>query len=134
MWSWLIITKQLREVRTSAAADFKSLAATDHYESTFGGSRAPGAYAERTSTTTANLQTGKGGGVTYTPSSPAHVGGTGTLTVTGSTFSRNTAAGIGGAVVTDLICVLHRAESVAAPQASAPQTFSNNSATGTGES
>ena len=49
--------------------------------STFGGSSAPGAYAERTSTTTANLQTGSGGGVTYTPSSPAHVGGTGTLTV-----------------------------------------------------
>ena len=51
----------------------------DHYDSTFGGSSA-GAYAERTSTTTANLQTGSGGGVTYTPSSPAHVGGTGTLT------------------------------------------------------
>ncbi len=64
--------------------------------STIGGTSAPGTYADRTSTTTANLQAGSGGGVTYTPSSPAHTGGTGTLTVTGSTFSRNTAAGIGG--------------------------------------
>jgi predicted outer membrane repeat protein len=37
-----------------------------------------------------------GGGVEYTPSSPGHTGGTGTFTVTGSTFSHNFATGIGG--------------------------------------
>jgi YVTN family beta-propeller protein/predicted outer membrane repeat protein len=37
-----------------------------------------------------------GGGVEYTPSSPGHTGGTGTLTVTGTTFSHNFSTGIGG--------------------------------------
>ena len=58
--------------------------------STIGGASAPGAYSDRTSTNTANSQAGSGGGITYTPSSPMHSGGTGTLTITGSTFSRNT--------------------------------------------
>ena len=43
--------------------------------STIGGSSAPGAYADRTSTTTANLQAGSGGGIMFTPSSPQHTGG-----------------------------------------------------------
>ena len=43
--------------------------------STIGGTSAPGAYADRTSTTTANLQAGSGGGVTFTPSAPRHTGG-----------------------------------------------------------
>jgi hypothetical protein len=64
--------------------------------STIGGSAAPGAYADRTSTNTGNLQAGSGGGVTFTPSAPQHTASTGILTVAGSTFSRNTAAGIGG--------------------------------------
>jgi hypothetical protein len=58
--------------------------------STFGGTNAPGAYTDRTSTNTGNLQGGSGGGVMFTPSSPMHSGGTGTLTVTGSTFTHNT--------------------------------------------
>ncbi len=49
---------------------------------TFGGSAAPGAYAERTSTTTANLQAGSGGGIMFTPSAPQHTASTGILTVT----------------------------------------------------
>ena len=57
--------------------------------STIGGTSAPGAYAERTSTTTANLQAGSGGGVTFTPSAPRHMNSTGILTITGSTISRS---------------------------------------------
>jgi hypothetical protein len=62
--------------------------------STFGGSSAPGAYTDRTSTNTANHNAGSGGGVMYTPSAPAHTGGSGTLTVTGSTFTRNTVGSV----------------------------------------
>ncbi|MFZ0063084.1 MAG: hypothetical protein WAL47_13720, partial [Pyrinomonadaceae bacterium] len=61
---------------------------------TFGGSAAPGLYTDRTSTTTANLQAGSGGGVMFTPSAPQHTASTGILTVSGSTFSRNTAGSI----------------------------------------
>ncbi|MFZ0063444.1 MAG: Calx-beta domain-containing protein, partial [Pyrinomonadaceae bacterium] len=62
--------------------------------STFGGSAAPGAYTDRTSTTTGNLNAGSGGGVMFTPSAPAHTASTGILTVAGSTFTRNTAGSI----------------------------------------
>src|SRR6185369_13769956 len=62
--------------------------------STFGGSAAPGAYTDRTSTNTGNLQAGSGGGVMFTPSAPQHTAATGILTVAGSTFSRNTAGSI----------------------------------------
>src|ERR1041385_5850072 len=61
---------------------------------TIGGSAAPGAYTDRTSTNTANLQAGSGGGVMFTPSAPQHTGATGILTVSGSTVSRNTAGSI----------------------------------------
>jgi hypothetical protein len=71
--------------------------------STFGGTNVPGLYTDRANTNTGNTQAGSGGGITYTPSSPQHAGGTGTLTVTGSTFSRNTAAGIGGGAADLLI-------------------------------
>jgi predicted outer membrane repeat protein len=68
---------------------------------TLGGTNAPGAYTDRTSTNTANLQAGSGGGVTFTPSAPQHTASTGNLTTTNTTFSRNTAnsasAGGGGA-------------------------------------
>src|SRR6201991_1802538 len=71
--------------------------------STIGGSAAPGAYTDRTSTNTGNLEAGSGGGVMFTPSAPQHTASTGILTVSGSTFSRNTAAspsaGGGGAHV-----------------------------------
>jgi len=62
---------------------------------TIGGSAAPGAYTDRTSTNTANLQGGSGGGIMFTPSAPQHTASTGILTVSGSTFSRNTAGSIG---------------------------------------
>src|ERR1044072_7157177 len=61
---------------------------------TIGGANAPGAYTDRTSTNTANLQAGSGGGVMFTPSAPQHTGATGILTVSGSTISRNTAGSI----------------------------------------
>ena len=61
---------------------------------TLGGSSVPGAYTDRTSTNTGNLQAGSGGGVMFTPSAPQHTGATGILTVSGSTFSRNTAGSI----------------------------------------
>src|ERR1043165_3964664 len=100
--------------------------------STIGGSAAPGAYTDRTSTNTANLQAGNGGGVTYTPSSPAHTGGTGTLTVTGSTFSRNTAAGIGGGGVDVLVFAFALPGGIGSGTASiGTSTFSNNQALGT---
>jgi len=63
--------------------------------STFGGSALPGAYTDRTSTNTGNLQAGSGGGVMFTPSAPQHTASTGILTVTGSTFTRNTAGSVG---------------------------------------
>ncbi|HEX7770895.1 MAG TPA: hypothetical protein VF435_00660, partial [Pyrinomonadaceae bacterium] len=62
---------------------------------TIGGSAGPGAYTDRTSTNTANLQGGSGGGVMFTPSAPQHTAATGILTVSGSTISRNTAGSIG---------------------------------------
>ena len=69
--------------------------------STFGGTNAPGLYSDRASVTNANLTGTSGAAVNYTPSSPMHTGGTGILTVTGSTFTRNVAnsgsAGGGGA-------------------------------------
>src|ERR1043165_2764143 len=100
--------------------------------STIGGSSAPGAYTDRTSTNTANLQAGNGGGVTYTPSSPQHTGGTGTLTVTGSTFSRNTAAGIGGGGVDVLVFAFALPGGIGSGTASiGTSTFSNNQALGT---
>ena len=65
--------------------------------STFGGASAPGLYTDRASVTNAN-QRHQWRGVNFTPSSPMHTGGTGILTVTGTTFTRNVAnsAGIGG--------------------------------------
>ena len=51
---------------------------------------------DRNNVNLANSAQTSGGGVDYTPSSPMHTGGTGTLTVTGSTITRNTSSGIGG--------------------------------------
>ena len=100
--------------------------------STLGGTAAPGAYTDRTSTTTGNLQAGSGGGVTYTPSSPQHAGGTGTLTVTGSTFSRNTAAGIGGGGGDFLVFAFASPGGIGSGSTSiGTSTFSNNQALGT---
>jgi predicted outer membrane repeat protein len=100
--------------------------------STLGGSSAPGTYADRSSTTTGNVQTGSGGGVTYTPSSPQHSGGSGTLTVTGSTFSRNTAAGIGGGGADLLIFAFAAPGGIGSGSANiSTSTFSNNQAVGT---
>jgi predicted outer membrane repeat protein len=55
--------------------------------SLIGGPNAPGA--DRTDTTLSNSATTSGAGVSYTPSSPMHMGGTGLFTVTGSTFDHN---------------------------------------------
>src|SRR6185295_12635098 len=64
--------------------------------STFGGSSPPGSYTDRASVVNANKTGTSGGGVNFTPSAPKHMGGIGNLTITGSTFNRNTAAGAGG--------------------------------------
>src|SRR5215213_2641330 len=79
----------------------------------------------------ANLATRSGGGVAYTPSSPAHTGGTGALTVTGSTISRNTAGGIGGGGF-DMMIFAFAAPGGTATSGSASistSTISNNQAT-----
>jgi hypothetical protein len=55
--------------------------------SLIGGPNAPGA--DRTNVTLSNSATTSGAGVSYTPSSPMHSGGTGLLTITGSTFDHN---------------------------------------------
>lgn len=97
--------------------------------STFGGPNVPNVYTDRSSTTTGNTQAGSGGGITYTPSSPAHTGGTGTLTVTGSTFSRNTSTGIGGGGADLVIFAFAAPGGIGSGSASiTTSTFSNNSA------
>ena len=97
--------------------------------STLGGTNVPNIYTDRTSTNTGNTQAGSGGGVTYTPSSPQHTGGTGTLTVTGSTFSRNTASGLGGGGADLLIFAFAAPGGIGSGSASiGTSTFSNNQA------
>src|SRR6185503_12161790 len=101
--------------------------------STFGGSNAPGAYTDRSNTNTGNVQTGSGGGITYTPSSPMHTGGSGTLTIMGSTFSRNTSAGIGGGGADLLIFAFASPGGIGSGSATiSTTTFSNNQASNGG--
>ncbi|HEU4506678.1 MAG TPA: hypothetical protein VFR78_00470, partial [Pyrinomonadaceae bacterium] len=98
---------------------------------TIGGTSAPGTYADRTSTTTGNLNAGSGGGVMFTPSAPQHTASTGIMTVSGSTFSRNTAGSIssggGGA---DLLVFAFAAPGGGGTGSATigTSTFSNNSA------
>ncbi|HXQ72054.1 MAG TPA: hypothetical protein VN844_16280, partial [Pyrinomonadaceae bacterium] len=102
--------------------------------STIGGSAAPGAYTDRTSTNTGNLQAGSGGGVMFTPSAPQHMNSTGILTVTGSTIARNTAASpsAGGAGADLLIFAFSTPGGIGTGSASiGTSTFSNNQALGT---
>ncbi|HEY7711899.1 MAG TPA: hypothetical protein VIG57_17930, partial [Candidatus Entotheonella sp.] len=102
--------------------------------STIGGSAAPGAYADRTSTTTANLQAGSGGGVMFTPSAPTHTASTGILTVSGSTISRNTAASpsAGGGGADLLVFAFASPGGIGTGSATVgTSTFSNNQALGT---
>src|SRR5688500_10771549 len=102
---------------------------------TIGGTAAPGAYADRTSTTTANLQAGSGGGVTFTPSAPAHTASTGILTTAGTTFSRNTAAApsAGGGGADLLVFAFAAPGGIGTGSASiGTTTFSNNQVLGTG--
>lgn len=99
----------------------------------FGGTSAPGTYADRTSVNNANSNVGSGGGLAFTPSSPMHMGGTGVLTVTGSTFRRNTAAGIGGGGADLFIFAFGAPGGIGSGSANiSTSTFSNNSATGSG--
>ncbi|HSK29577.1 MAG TPA: hypothetical protein VLA17_06395, partial [Candidatus Limnocylindria bacterium] len=101
--------------------------------STIGGTAAPGAYAERTSTTTGNRQAGSGGGLTYTPSAPRHTNSIGTLSITGSTISRNTAnsASAGGGGVDVLIFAFASPGGIGSGSASiGTSTFANNQALG----
>jgi uncharacterized repeat protein (TIGR01451 family) len=101
--------------------------------STFGGSSGPGLYTDRSSTTSANLQAGSGGGVMFTPSAPTHAGGTGNLTVTGSTFTRNTAGSVccGGAGLDLVIFAFASPGGIGTGTATVgTSTFSNNQATG----
>src|SRR5688500_14587576 len=99
---------------------------------TIGGTAAPGAYTDRTSTNTANLQAGSGGGITFTPSAPQHTASTGILTVSGSTFSRNTAAGIGGGGADLLVFAFASPGGIGSGSATiGTTTFSNNQALGT---
>ena len=99
---------------------------------TFGGTSLPGAYTDRTSTNTGNLQGGSGGGFMYTPSAPQHTAATGILTVTGSTISRNTAGSIGsGGGGADILNFAFAAPGGFATSGSATistSTFSNNQA------
>src|SRR5688572_11311173 len=102
---------------------------------TIGGTAAPGAYADRTSTTTANLQAGSGGGVTFTPSAPQHTASTGILTTAGTTFSRNTAASpsAGGGGADLLVFAFAAPGGIGTGSASiGTTTFSNNQVLGTG--
>ncbi len=102
---------------------------------TIGGTNAPGAYTDRTSTNTGNLQADSGGGVTFTPSAPEHTGSTGILTVSGSTFSRNVSsnAGAGGGGADLLIFAFASPGGIGTGSATiGTSTFSNNQANGTG--
>jgi hypothetical protein len=99
---------------------------------TLGGTSAPGAYTDRTSTNTANLQAGSGGGVTFTPSAPAHTGGTGILTVAGTTMSRNTVGSVccGGGGADLLIFAFAAPGGIGSGSATiGTTTISNNQAT-----
>ena len=102
--------------------------------STIGGSAAPGAYADRSSTNTGNLEAGSGGGVMFTPSAPQHTAATGILTVSGSTFSRNTAASAsaGGGGADLLVFAFASPGGFGTGSATiGTSTFSNNQALGT---
>ncbi len=102
---------------------------------TIGGASAPGAYTDRTNTTTANLeQNGSGGGVTFTPSSPQHMGGTGDMVITGTTINRNVASGIGGGGAEMLIFAFGSPGGIGSGSASfSGCTFSNNQTQGTAD-
>ena len=85
---------------------------------------------DRTNVNMANLATQSGGAVAYTPSSPAHAGGTGTLTVTGTTISRNTAGGLGGGGFDLMIFAFASPGGIGSGSASiSTSTIDNNSAT-----
>ncbi|HET9300952.1 MAG TPA: hypothetical protein VFO11_13470 [Candidatus Polarisedimenticolaceae bacterium] len=62
-----------------------------------GGTNAPGTIADRDTVANANFGQSSGGGLYFTPSAPMHTAATGVLTVSGTTFQRNTSSGIGGA-------------------------------------
>ena len=101
---------------------------------TIGGTAAPGAYTDRTSTNTGNLQAGSGGGVMFTPSAPQHTASTGVLTVAGSTFSRNTAASLsaGGGGLDVLIFAFASPGGIGTGTANVgTSTFQNNQALST---
>ena len=86
---------------------------------------------DRTNVDMANSATRSGGGVTYTPSSPAHTGGTGTLTVTGSTITRNTAGGLGGGGFDMMIFAFAAPGGIGSGSANiSTSTIANNQATG----
>ncbi len=90
-----------------------------------GGANAPGA--NRSDVTLANSEVQSGGGLTYSPGDPiGQIPSAGTLTITGTTFNRNTAAsaaaGGGGA---DLLTHNQGTGSVSI----STSTFSNNQAT-----
>ncbi|HKV35207.1 MAG TPA: hypothetical protein VJP89_12810, partial [Pyrinomonadaceae bacterium] len=101
---------------------------------TIGGTAAPGAYTDRTSTNTGNLEAASGGGVMFTPSAPQHTASTGILTVAGSTFSRNTAASpsAGGGGADLLVFAFSLPGGIGTGSASiGTSTFQNNQALGT---
>jgi uncharacterized repeat protein (TIGR01451 family) len=101
--------------------------------STFGGSNGPAGYADRTSTNVGNLQGGSGGGVMFTPSAPMHTGGVGNLTVSGSTFSRNTTGSIccGGSGMDLVIFAFASPGGIGSGTATVgTSTFSNNQSLG----
>ena len=72
----------------------------------------------------------------FTPSAPQHTASTGILTVTGSTFSRNTAGSVssGGGGADLLVFAFAAPGGVGTGSATiGTSTFSNNQALGTGE-
>src|SRR6185295_402623 len=100
--------------------------------STFGGSSPPGSYTDRASVVNANKTGTSGGGVNFTPSAPKHMGGIGNLTITGSTFNRNTAAGAGGGGADLYILAFASPGGIGSGSASiGTSTFSNNQGLGT---
>jgi predicted outer membrane repeat protein len=103
---------------------------------TIGGTSAPGAFGARTNSAAdlakGNSQaTSSGAGIGFDPSAPTHDASTGNFTVTGTTFSHNTAGNNGGAI--DLFTSSFNGHTAGTGNFSfSTSTFSNNSATNGG--
>ncbi|MGZ5537274.1 MAG: FG-GAP repeat domain-containing protein, partial [Chthoniobacterales bacterium] len=99
---------------------------------TIGGTSAPGAFGARSNSAAdlakGNLQSTASGAVGFDPSAPQHDASTGILTVTGTTFSHNTAGNNGGALDTFTSSFNGHTAGTGSFSIST-STFSNNAAT-----